>query len=200
MFKSCSHFFPRAALYYDCRKGKTPARPTPPFLQCFLSFTFSFILFFILHWRAPCFPFPPCGKQGVSHVCGKNMPETILSQHIYNLFTLCTRRQGILSMSIREAAIPGRQPTDLLFLFFTPLFQICVVNGQSAVVSFPPTRRRRFPVVRRMWAGRDCPLHKRKQCGILKNRQEKDMLGVVEVWVVRITANPALRAAAAKRA
>ena len=85
----------------------------------------SFILFFILHWRAPCFPFPAFGKQGVSHVCGKNRQETILSQHIYNLFTLFPVGWGILSMSMREAAIPSRQPTDLLFLFYPPFSNLC---------------------------------------------------------------------------
>ena len=42
------------------------------------------------------------------------------------------------------------EPTSLpIFYFsFTPLFQICVVNRQSAVVSFPPTSGGASPFVR----------------------------------------------------
>ena len=125
-FKVCSKavhtFFHR--LRYTMIVGRERHQPhRHPFLQCFLSFTFSFYPLFHFALACALFSIPPLWKTGRFPCLRKNMPETILSQHIYNLFTLCTRRQGILSMSIREAAIPGRQPTDLLFLFLPPFFK-----------------------------------------------------------------------------
>ena len=51
-------------------------------------------------------------------------------------------RSGILNTSMREAASPNRQPTDLLFLFYPPLF--CEMTG-SAPIPFPYGSGR-FPV------------------------------------------------------
>ena len=78
------------------------------------SFSFCIVLRPVFHspiWKTVRYP---CLR--------KYRQETILSQHIYNLFTLSRAAWGILSMSMREAAIPNRQPTDLLFILYPPRF------------------------------------------------------------------------------
>ena len=129
-FKVCSkavHTFP-SGVQYTMIVGRERHQPNRyPFLHhnVFFLSPFLFILFFILHWRAPCFPFPPFWKTGRFPCLWENWQETIPSQHIYNLFTLFPAGWGILSMSMREAAIPSRQPTDLLFLFYPPFSNLC---------------------------------------------------------------------------
>ena len=128
---------PICAVYLHCRKGKhLPSGELLLHLVFFLS-PFLFTLFFILH-----------GLRPVSCVGNRALPcvqpsvvsnATNLSQAIQNLFTHIGRRRGILNTSAREAAIPQLASQPIFYFSVTPLFQICVVNRQSAAVPFPPT-------------------------------------------------------------
>ena len=58
-----------------------------------------------------------------------------LSKSVQKRFTYWRAGCGILRMSIREAAIPNRQPTDLLFLFYPPFY---FVKCRKRPGSVPP--------------------------------------------------------------
>ena len=114
---------------YDILSLSEGKNTFPPANSFYTLFSF-FHLFFL-----PSFSFCigmrpvslPLGKQGVS-LCNAacRAKATNLSQHIQNLFIHRRRRSGILSMSMREAAIPRRQKsTDLLFLFYPPFSNLC---------------------------------------------------------------------------
>ena len=68
--------------------------------------------------------------------------ETNLSQAVQNLFIYGAGEWGILRMSIREAAIPSRQPTDLLFLFYPPFSNLCSESAKRRRLVSPNERRR----------------------------------------------------------
>ena len=71
-----------------------------------------------------------------------------LSKSVQKRFTLSPALWGILNMSIREAANPfGKQPTDLLFLFYPPFY---FVKWQEAPRSVPP-RTGAFSCPAGMW-------------------------------------------------
>ena len=124
---------------YTIIVGREKHLPSGELLLHFVFFLspFLFTLFFILH-----------GLRPVSCMGNRALPcvqlpvvlnATNLSQAIQNLFTHIGRRRGILNTSAREAAIPQLASQPIFYFSFTPLFQICVVNRQSAAVPFPPT-------------------------------------------------------------
>ena len=128
-FKVCSKAVHTFLTYmrYTMIVGREKHHPNryPLFTLCFLSFTFSFLSSFSFCIGVRPVFHSPFWKTGRFPCLRKNRQETILSQHIYNLFTLSRAAWGILSMSMREAAIPNRQPTDLLFLFYPPFSNLC---------------------------------------------------------------------------
>ena len=117
------------------------------FFHLFFLSPFLFTLFFILHGLRPV---SQAGNRALPCVQPSVVSNaTNLSQAIQNLFTHIGRRRGILNTSAREAAIPQLASQPIFYFSFTPLFQICVVNRQSAAVPFPPTGSGALLVLRR---------------------------------------------------
>ena len=121
-------------------EGKTPTRPTNSFLHLvfFLS-PFLFTIFFILHWYAPCFPSPwETGRFPLR--CSRprkgNKSFTAYSKSVHTSPASKRYTKHVDEGSRNPASIEVYRPFISLL---PPLFQICVVNRQSAVVSFPPT-------------------------------------------------------------
>ena len=109
------------------------SKGSTPFFRTAAKFVFSFSF--------PPFSNKECAPQiTVSPTAAERflISETNLSKTVQKLFTHKRRRCGILTLSAREAAIL-RLTTyrSFLFLFFTPFFQICILNGQ-APFSLPP--------------------------------------------------------------
>ena len=141
-FKDCSktvHKFACTIRYTMIVGRENTLPPANSFLHLvfFLS-PFLLTLFFILHWYAPCFPSP--------WETGRFPLQCSLPRKGNKSFTAYSKSVHTSPASKRytkhvDKGSRNPEPTSLpIFYFsFTPLFQICVVNRQSAVVSFPPT-------------------------------------------------------------
>ena len=129
-----------AMLRYTMIVGRENTHPTDEllFTPCFLSFTFSFYPLF--HFALVCALLPsPLGSRAFPFAPGsfsnrnKSFTGRSKSVHIWG--------GGMGYTKDVDKGSRNPEPTSLpIFYFsFTPLFQICVVNRQSAVASFPPT-------------------------------------------------------------
>ena len=134
LFKIRSHIKDAGAVYWSCRKEVTP------FFRTAAKFVFSFSF--------PPFSNKECAPQiTVSPTAAERflISETNLSKTVQKLFTHKRRGCGILTLSAREAATPWLATyRSFLFLFFTPFFQICILNEQ-APFPLPPAWRCLFP-------------------------------------------------------
>ena len=123
-------------VYYDCRKGKHPPSGKLLFTPCFLSFTFSFYPLF--HFALVCTLFPAGSRVLPFYrrlLPGRNKSFTGYSKSVHT-FSTAAQYTKYVSKGSRNPPLAS-QP--IFYFSFTPLFQICVVNRQSAVASFPPT-------------------------------------------------------------
>ena len=123
-------------VYYDCRKGKHPPSGKLLLTPCFLSFTFSFYPLF--HFALVCTLFPAGSRVLPFYrrlLPGRNKSFTGYSKSVHT-FSTAAQYTKYVSKGSRNPPLTS-QP--IFYFSFTPLFQICVVNRQSAAVPFPPT-------------------------------------------------------------
>ena len=142
-FKDCSktvHKFACTIRYTMIVGRENTLPPANSFLHLvfFLS-PFLFTLFFILHWYAPCFPSPwETGRFPLR--CSRprkgNKSFTAYSKSVHTSPASKRYTKHVDEGSRKPASTEVYRPFISLL---PPLFQICVVNRQSAVVSFPPT-------------------------------------------------------------
>ena len=127
-------------------EGKTPFLRRTPFTPCFLSFTFSFYPLF--HFALVCTLFPAGSRVLPFYrrlLPGRNKSFTGYSKSVHT-FSTAAQYTKYVSKGSRNPPLAS-QP--IFYFSFTPLFQICVVNRQSAAVPFPPTGSGALLVLRR---------------------------------------------------
>ena len=117
-------------------EGKTPSLRQTPF-----NTLFSFFHLFFLPSFSFCIGMRPVSsrKQGASLsskvLPGRNKSFTGYSKSVHT-FSTAAQYTKYVSKGSRNPPLAS-QP--IFYFSFTPLFQICVVNRQSAAVPFPPT-------------------------------------------------------------